>query len=576
MFIRHALLAGEVDPRWAQRHAFVARNARFLERVGLLEARVRRGDLVDPEELYEFLDARLGADVASTRHFDTWARTALSEQGGRPDLLDYTPAVLGSRSGIRLADYPDSWAFGAAESGPSEFALTYRFDPGTPLDGATLTIPLTGLRATAAAGLPGRDWLIPGYRPELVDLLVRSLPKDVRRQLIPLSDTAAAVAARLAEQVPGLPAPDTPPFLTALAAAVSDVSGLDVRPADFDTSRLPEHLHVHLVVVADDGTVIDAGDDLAAIVARQAGTARAAVEAAVAPDGFAERHDIVRWDDVGALDRVIETEAPGGHVVRGYPTLLDKGDRVALRVVDNPGLQERAMRGGVRRLLLMAAAPTPAKVARALDGPAQLAVAAAGFAVNDLVAECIEAAVDAILARSDLPWDAPAFGRIERSVSADAAQLAADALAEAADILAAAGRVNRRLLGLGADAARPTVADAAAHLERLIAAGFVRRAGTTRLPDVHRYVRGIEHRLDHLAGEIARDQRRMAEVRPLERAYAEAVARLDRVSDDVRAVAWLLEEYRVSVFAAPLGVHTPVSPKRIRDAFAAATGQRLA
>ena len=233
------------------------------------------------------------------------------------------------------------------------------------------------------------------------------------------------------------------------------------------------------------------------------------------------------------------------------------------------------MRGGVRRLLLMAAAPTPAKVAKALDGQAQLAVAAAGFTVTDLVAECIEAAVDAILSRSDLPWDANAFCRIETSVSADAGQLAADALAEAADILAAASRVNKRLLALTAGAAQATVADAAAHLERLVATGFVRRAGTARLPDLHRYVRGIEHRLDHLAGDIARDQRRMADVCPLERAYAEAVGRLDRVTDAVRDIAWLLEEYRVSVFAPSIGAHGPVSPKRIKDAFRTATGTSL-
>ena len=569
MFIRHALLGGEADERWAGRHAFLARNARFLERVALLEARVRRGDLVDPEVLYEFYDARLGADVTSTRHFDTWWKATAS---GHPEQLDFTRDVLASRSGIRLSDYPDQWPVGAVA-----YRLAYRFDPGTPLDGATLTIPLTGLQAALDSGLPGRDWLVPGYRADLVDLLVRSLPKDVRRTLIPLSDTAAAATARLAEQVPGLPGPDTPSLLEALARAVRELSGQDVRPRDFDTSRLPEYLRVHLVVVDDHGNVVDAGDDLAAIAARQSGSARAAVAATVTAgtEGFAERHDIVRWDDVGTLDQVIEQQAPGGHVVRAYPTLLDKGDRVALRVVDNPGLQERAMRGGVRRLLLMAAAPTPAKVAKSLDGRAQLAVAAAGFDVGALVAECIEAAVDAILARSALPWTSADFGRIERAVASDAGPLAADALAEAADVLAAAGRVHRRLLGLTAEAARPTTADAAAHLERLVASGFVRRAGTDRLPDVHRYVRAIEYRLEHLAGDIARDQRRMADVRPLERAYAEAVAKLDRVSEAIRDVAWMLEEYRVSVFASAIGVHGQVSPKRIRDAYQSATGMPL-
>ncbi|MFP5489793.1 MAG: DUF3418 domain-containing protein, partial [Acidimicrobiia bacterium] len=250
---------------------------------------------------------------------------------------------------------------------------------------------------------------------------------------------------------------------------------------------------------------------------------------------------------------------------------LDRGDSVSLRVVDNPGLQERAMRGGVRRLLLMAAAPTPAKVERTLSGTTKLAVAASPVPIGDLVQDSIEAAVDAILARHELPWSDHEFQRIERAVRDDAPQLAADALAEAADIVAAGERVRKRLGALTAEALQPTVADARAHLERLVQPGFVRRAGTHRLPDVHRYVRGIEYRLDHLSGDVPRDQRRMAEVRPIEREYADVVGRLDRVSEALRDVAWLLEELLMSTFAQPLGVHGPVSPKRIRRELTAAT-----
>src|SRR5699024_4930742 len=116
-----------------------------------------------------------------------------------------------------------------------------------------------------------------------------------------------------------------------------------------------------------------------------------------------ERHDITRWD-VGTLDPMIEQRSPAGHVVRAYPTLLDRGDSVALRVVDNPALQARAMHGGVRRLLLMAAAPTVSRVARTLTADAQLAIAAAEVEVTALAEECIAAAVDAVIARHGLPW----------------------------------------------------------------------------------------------------------------------------------------------------------------------------
>ena len=129
------------------------------------------------------------------------------------------------------------------------------------------------------------------------------------------------------------------------------------------------------------------------------------------------------------------------------------------------------------------------------------------------------------MARHELPWDEQAFARLERAVRAATPQLAADALAVAADMLAAAARVRRRTAALTAVALAPTVADAEAHVERLVAPGFVRRSGTDRLPDVHRYVRGIEYRLDHLAGDVARDRRRMDEVRPIERELAEVGGR---------------------------------------------------
>ena len=540
LFIRRALVAGE----WEASHDFIAENERFRRRVALLEARVRRTDLLDDEAIVEVFDARIPERVTSSRAFDRWWRDARQDD---PTSLDLDGSVLANRSGIRLGDYPDRWTAGTAS-----YPITYRFDPGSALDGASVTVPLSEINQLDDSGF---DWSIPGYRAELVDLLVRSLPKDVRRELIPMTETAAAAAERLDTSLPTL--------VEALAAALTEVSGVSVRPGDFSAERLPTHLRLHIVVVDDQGQVVDAGDDLEAIRRRQAGEARTALASAVPVE---ERRDIVRWDDIGHIDRVVETTSPSGNVVRAFPTLLDRGDRVTLRVVDNESLQRRAMRGGVRRLLLMAAAPTVGKVERTLDQSAKLAVAASPVLLADLTAECIDAAVDAVLARYELPWDEAAFTTIERAVRDDAPQLAADALAEAADVIAAAERVRARLSSLTAEALQPTVADARAHLDRLIASGFVARSGLDRLPDVHRYVRGIEYRLDHLAGDVPRDQRRMAEVRPIERELADAIDRAGRVDDDLREIAWLVEELRMSVFAQPVGVRGSVSPKRIRTA----------
>jgi ATP-dependent helicase HrpA len=545
MFIRRALVAGE----WESRHGFVETNDRFLERVAMLEARVRRNDLVDDAAIHDFFDERLPADITSGRRFDRWWRDERSRQ---PELLDFDNTVLGDRSGIRLSDYPSRW-----DSGGSSYPLAYRFDPSSPLDGASVTVPVRELNQLDGRGF---DWLVPGLLGELVELLVRSLPKERRRDLIPMSDAAADACARLERRHGSLH--------RALAVALNEARGIDVRPDEFSTDRLPSHLRLHLIVIDDDGNVLDAGDDVAAVQARQATTSRSALAATVPLE---ERRDIVSWDDIGPLERVIEQRDPGGNVVRAFPTLLDRGDRVSLRVVDNEPLQRRAMRGGVRRLLLMAAAPTVNKVERTLDQSARLAVATSDILLADLAAECIDAAVDAVMSRYELPWDDRAFATIERAVRGDALQLATDALGSAADTLGAAQRVRARIGALIADSLAPTIADAEAHVERLVAPGFVGRTGLDRLPDLHRYVRAIEYRLDHLAGDVARDQRRMAEVRAIENEYAEAISGDGVVDDSLRDVAWMIEEFRVAQFAQPLGVHGPVSAKRIRAAVRDAT-----
>ena len=553
MFIRHALVEGD----WHTHHRFVETNRRFVERVRSMEARIRRTDLLDDDTIEAFYDGRVGPDVVSTRHFDRWWKRAGADQ---PDLLALTEDVLARDRedggiGIRLADYPDTWS-----QGDQILQLTYRFDPGGPLDGVTVHIPLTALNQVTADGF---DWQVPGNRYELVSALVKTLPKQIRRELIPAAETTRAAYARLGSPHGRL--------VDALAVALEDVAGVRVPSDAFDPDRLPAHLRVNFVIADDAGTVHDADSDLVAIRARLGATARAAI-AAVTP--IAERRGIVDWD-VGALPRVVES-SDGPHVVRGYPALLDDGPSVSLRVLTNPELQQRVMRGGVRRLLLLTAAPTRRHVQRDLDRDARLAVAVSGTSLDDLADDCVAAAVDRVVldAMADdggLPWDDAAFDALRQQVRDRAPGIASDALAVAADTLGAATRVRSALARLIAGSVQASVADAGAQLGGLVRQGFVVAAGTRRLPDVHRYVRGIEYRLARLAGDVARDERRMAEVRPLERRYAAFVRALGPgpAAPEVIELGWQLEELRMSVFAQPLGVSGPVSPKRINSQLAA-------
>jgi ATP-dependent helicase HrpA len=555
-FITKALIERDVaDAAWIGRQKFLTRNAEFLEHLRRMAARVRRLELVDDEMLFDFYADRVGPEVTSVRHFDKWWK---AERQRHPDLLDLTDELVagGRGHGVRLADYPDVWTQRRGSTA-IELPLTYRFAPGEPLDGVTVHVPLSGLNQVSADGF---DWQIPGHRPDLVSTLVKSLPKDVRRQLIPLGETVEAVLDRLATADP-----TSGPLVESLASAVRDVAHVNVTGASFDPSVVPDHLRVHFVVSDDEGDVHAVGDDLDAIKAQLAGSVRESI-AAAAP--IVERRGIVTWD-VGDLPRVVES-TDRAMDVKAYPALLDIGDSVALRVVTTPELQQRIMRGGVRRLLLLNGAPTRSSIVRKLDNADRLAIAAGDIDLGEVSGDCVAAAVDRVMAdHGSLPWTEAEFESLRRAVRDAAPGLAANALHKAARVIAAASEARDRLAQLHAAALRPSVDDANRHLGRLVHPGFVLGAGIERLDDIERYVRAIVYRLDHLAGAGERDQRRMAEVVPLERRYTDIVDTTGpgKLSPELVDVRWQLEEFRVATFAQPLMVkrpgQPPVSAKRI-------------
>jgi ATP-dependent helicase HrpA len=559
-FITKALIERDLaDEAWIGRQTFLARNAEFLERLRRMAARVRRLELIDDETLFEFYDDRVGGDVTSIRHFDRWWKVARRD---RPELLDLTDDVLaGGSHGVRLADYPDTWRQRRGDA-VIELPLTYKYGPGEPLDGVTVHVPLSGLNQVTPDGF---DWQIPGHRGDLVASLIRSLPKDVRRRLNPIGDTIAAVLERL---------PVTPPdvrLVDWLADAIDAVAGVRVNPSAFDRSAPADHLRLHFVVSDDAGEVRGVGTDLVVIRSSLAGAARESI-AAAAP--IEERRGIVEWD-VGDLPRVVES-GDRALDVQAYPVLLDVGDSVALRVVTTPELQARVMRGGVRRLLLLTAAPTRSSVVRKVSNEDRLAIAAGDIDLGEVSADCVAAAVDRVLSdHGSLPWTEAEFEVLRRAVRDAAPGLAVNALHKAARVIAAATDASQRLARLRADALRPSVDDANRHLGRLVHRGFVLGAGLDRLDDIERYVRAITYRLDHLAGAQVADQRRMAEVVPLEQRFESIVdtagtAQLSPAFVDLR---WQLEELRVATFAQPLAVRRPGQPpasvKRVSAALSA-------
>jgi len=549
LFIRHALVDADVPVP----HPIVTRNRAVLDEARAVAERARRPELADDDAVHAWYAARLGSGVTSGAHFDRWCKRAEHRESmvmQRDDLL----RDLDRDHGDLGAGFPAVW-----HEGDLELPLTYRFEPGAPDDGVCVHIPLAVLNQVDGSAF---DWQVPGVRDQLVDALVRTLPKARRRALVPIARTAAEVAERVGAQEPG-----RRPLVDAVADAVREVSGEPVRPEELELGRVPDHLRMCVRVEDDHGAEVAVGRDLQALRRALAGRARAAV-AATAPT--VERRGIVTWD-LGDIPPVIESVSSSGHVVRAHPALVDEGDSVALRVFTKPEIQRRVMRTGVRRLLLLAV-PVPRRdLVRRVPTGVQLRLGRGGGAtgaltLDGLVDDVTTAAADRLVHEAGgALFEADAFEALRRRARAELAGAAGAAIAAAAPVVELAAAVDDRLARLVAPAVAPSAADADRHLRRLVRPGFVTAAGTARLGDLRRYVAGIERRLDTMTADLARDRARTQEVRAVEQRYDRFVASLrpSEVTPEIVELGRALEELRVAVFAEVLGTSRPVSARRL-------------
>ena len=193
LFIRHALVEGD----WQTNHTFFAENRRLLAEAEEVEHRARRrGLVIGEDELFAFYDARIPADVTSAVHFDTWWKQARRSD---PDLLTLKASDLLSDAAadVSAGAYPDVWT--SESPAIRALPLSYAFEPGTEADGVTVDIPLSRLNQVDPAEF---SWQVPGLRAELVTEMIRSLPKALRRDLVPAPDVAREVVTRLGPQKP--------------------------------------------------------------------------------------------------------------------------------------------------------------------------------------------------------------------------------------------------------------------------------------------------------------------------------------------------------------------------------------
>ncbi|NWL13229.1 ATP-dependent RNA helicase HrpA [Paenarthrobacter nitroguajacolicus] len=589
LFIRHALVEGE----WKTHHKFFHRNRALLQEIEELETRMRRRDiLVDDQTLFEFYDARVGKEVVSERHFDKWWKDARQSD---PDLLDFDQSLLMSEDAEALDDsaYPKSWLHKGFE-----LPLSYEFHPvapgsaPNPSDGVTAEVPVLFLNQLDDA--PFR-WQIPGQRVELVTALIKSLPKQVRKNFVPAPDVARQATAALEADFDSA----TDELEPSLELVLRRLRGHVIPPGSWNWDAVPPHLRVSFKVVDSSGKVLDEGKDLAGLQEKLAPATRRAIAESLgatpattsrakgvkatgplsAPNGgtpasgpapagggaVAEREGITAWD-FGAVERQV-TRTVKGHAVTGFPAVVDEGKSVALRVFQTRPEQEAAMRGGVIRLLALRIPPPDRYVLEHLSNTEKLTFSQNPHgSVSALIADCALAAIDKLVPQ-DLPWDKEAFDALYEVVRAELIDTVFTVTAVVERILASTRRIQKQLKSNTSLPLISALNDMKSQLEQLVFPGFVAQTGYAQLSQLPRYLQAIEKRLEKLPGNVQRDSLNMAIVQALEDDYDDAVSALlpgRRAGTELTRVRWMIEELRVSLFAVELGTAYSVSEKRIR------------
>ncbi|ATD27398.1 ATP-dependent RNA helicase HrpA [Vibrio cholerae] len=547
ILIRSALVEGD----WETKHAFFKQNRALLAEVEELEHKSRRRDiLVDDEELFQFYDQRVGTEVVSGRHFDAWWKTASRKT---PDLLSFEKEMLfkGDASHITDLDYPNFW-----HQGNLKLKLSYQFEPGENSDGVTVHIPLPILNQVEPHGF---DWQIPGLRHELVVSLIKSLPKTLRKNFVPAPNYADAFLARVT--------PFEMPLLDAMEKELRRMTGVTVLREDWKLDQLPAHLKITYRAVDHRNRKLNESCDLHEL--KESLKEKVQETLSQVADDDIEQRDLHTWS-FGELPKVYQQKR-GGFEVRAYPALVDKKDSVEIKLFETEQEQLSAMRAGQRRLILLNV-PSPIKYLHAnLPNKSKLGLYFNPYGkVLDLIDDCIACGVDKLIEeRGGMVWEPQAFEALKEHVRAELGDTVVEIAKQVETILTTAYNINKRLKGKVDFTMAFALSDVKAQIEGLIFSGFATECGWKRLPDILRYMRAIERRMEKLPVDPNKDRLHMLKIESVANKYKELLNKIPKgmaIPDNVREIRWMLEELRVSYFAQQLGTPYPVSDKRIINA----------
>lgn len=547
IFIRSALVEGD----WDTKHKFFQQNRKLLREVEELEHKSRRRDiLIDDEQLFEFYDQRIDLSVVSGRHFDTWWKKASKEN---PELLNFEREMLfrNDASHVTDLDYPNFW-----HQGNLKLKLSYQFEPGEDNDGVTVHVPLAILNQVEPDGF---DWQIPGLRHELVVALIKSLPKTLRRNFVPAPNYADAFLSRTKVM--------EAPLLDSMEKELKRITGVTILREDWNLDQIPDHLKITFRAVDHRNRKLRENKDLYEL--KDGLKEKVQQTLSQVADDDIEQEGLKTWS-FGTLPERYQQKR-GGFEVRAYPAIVDNNDSVGIKLFETEEEQHRAMQQGQRRLILLNI-PSPIKYLHDnLPNKSKLGLYFNPYGrVLDLIDDCIACGIDKLIEqKGGIVWQPETFEALKDYVRAELGDTVVEIAKQVEEILTTAFNINKRLKGRVDLTMAFALSDIKAQLEGLIFKGFATECGWKRLPDILRYMRAIERRLEKLPIDPNKDRVHILKVESMVNEYKELLNKIPKgqpIPENVKEIRWMIEELRVSYFAQQLGTPYPISDKRIRNA----------
>jgi ATP-dependent helicase HrpA len=545
LFIREGLVGGEINSR----ARCLSANRQLLEKLDELEAKARRRDiLADEEAMFAFYDARIPADIYQTASFESWYKR---ESAKNPQLLIMREEDVLARDAkeVTASLYPDT-----LQLGDLQLPMSYHFEPNHPRDGVTVRVPAPLLPQLQPERL---EWLVPGLLEAKCMALVRGLPKALRKNFVPVPDFVAAALSKITFGEGSLPQSLGRELQRMTGARVPDEAWVESAGA------VESHLRMNIEVVDTRGKLLGEGRDLAELTARFSEASQAALaipqsktaDKPIEAKGFAEVAEKTQHQVAGLTMTV-------------YPALVEEAGSVKEGRFSTAAEAEFQHRRALQRLLLQQLAE-PAKFLRGkLPGLTELGLLYRELGrVDALVEDILLASLDSCMleGQQPLPRDGAALAALA-SKRGDWVEHAERLARLVLEILKLYHSLQKRFKGKIDLAQAIALNDIKQQLANLVYPGFVRETPAVWLKELPRYLRAIEQRLDKLGSQVQRDRVWSGELAQCWQQYSARLAKHlqeGKRDEQLLLYRWMLEEYRVSLFAQQLGTKIPVSDKRL-------------